>query len=466
MFGVVAGATIICGGFAWFVYHVPAEEVSLDRNADGIVVLTGGASRISDAIELLAAGRGKRLLISGVHRTTSTAEIARIMPRYEGLVACCVDLDHSAINTVGNAVETRRWARDRGFTSLIVVTSAYHMPRTMAELEKQMPDTVLVPFPVVTEKLRNEPWWASAPTARLILSEYAKFVVAQLRMRIEPVPGLTEQRAASGVRREELTAVLVAALGRLQSAVLSQSHSARDRRDPDLRAAAARCSWLMAKSWGRTSNWLLRVVAGIRVELRGLEKIPPGALLVAAKHQSVWETFTLFTLFDDPAYVLKRELMWIPVFGWYAWKSDMIPVDRASRGGAVAGMIARARAEFARGRQIIIFPEGTRTAPGAPPAYRQGVVHLYAQAGVPCLPIALNSGLFWPRRKFLRYPGTIVLEVLDPIPPGLAARGVRGAAGARDRDGDRSADRRGRRRRHERAGGLSAPRRTPRTACD
>ena len=98
----------------------------------------------------------------------------------------------------------------------------------------------------------------------------------------------------------------------------------------------------------------------------------------------------------------------------------MIPVDRAARGGAIAGMLARARAEFARGRQIIIFPEGTRTAPGAPPAYRQGVVHLYAQAGVPCLPVALNSGLFWPRRKFLRYPGTIVLEVLDPIPPGLS----------------------------------------------
>jgi 1-acyl-sn-glycerol-3-phosphate acyltransferase len=175
----------------------------------------------------------------------------------------------------------------------------------------------------------------------------------------------------------------------------------------------------MARSWARSTNRLL-AVAGIGVELRGLEKIPRGALLVAAKHQSVWETATLFTLLDDPAYVLKRELMWIPVFGWYAWKSDMIPVDRASRGGAIAGLIDRARAEFARGRQIIIFPEGTRTAPGAPPDYRSGVVHLYAQAGVPCLPIALNSGLFWPRRKFLRYPGTIVLEVLDPIPPGLS----------------------------------------------
>lgn len=175
----------------------------------------------------------------------------------------------------------------------------------------------------------------------------------------------------------------------------------------------------MAKSWGTTSGWLLRVVAGTRAELRGLDRIPPGALLVAAKHQSVWETFVLLTLFDDPAYVFKRELQLIPIFGWYAWKSRMIPVDRRARGGAMAGMIARSREEFAHGRQIIIFPEGTRTAPAAPPAYKGGVTKLYAASGVPCLPIALNSGLYWPRRKFLRYPGTIVLEVLDPIPPGL-----------------------------------------------
>jgi uncharacterized SAM-binding protein YcdF (DUF218 family) len=190
----LATVGVLGGGFAWFVWHVPATEVALDRNADGIVVMTGGASRISDAIELLAAGHGKRLLISGVNPTTSSAEIARKNPRHEALVNCCVDLDHSAINTVGNAIETRRWARDRGFTSLIVVTSAYHMPRTMAELEKQMPDVALVPFPVVTDKLRNEPWWTSGPTARLIFSEYAKFVVAQLRMRIEPAPALSERR--------------------------------------------------------------------------------------------------------------------------------------------------------------------------------------------------------------------------------------------------------------------------------
>jgi 1-acyl-sn-glycerol-3-phosphate acyltransferase len=174
----------------------------------------------------------------------------------------------------------------------------------------------------------------------------------------------------------------------------------------------------IAKSWGRTSNALL-TVAGIRVEMRGLEKIPPGALLVASKHQSFWEAFTLLTLFDDPAFIVKRELMWIPFFGWLLWKADQVPVDRRAKGGAMAGMLESAHKELGRGRQIVIFPEGTRTAPGAPPAYKSGLASLYAATNAPCLPVALNAGVFWPRRKFLRYPGTIVLEVLDPIPPDL-----------------------------------------------
>lgn len=186
--GVIAGGA----GFFWFVSRVPVEEVALDRDADGIVVLTGGASRVSDAVDLLAAGRGKRLLISGVHRGTTGTDVARQLQRHEKLVACCVDLDHSAVNTVGNAVETRRWVRERGFRSLIVVTSSYHMPRSMAELGREMPDIALVPFPVVTDRLRNEPWWGSVPTARLILSEYVKYVVSQVRMRIGPLSAAIE----------------------------------------------------------------------------------------------------------------------------------------------------------------------------------------------------------------------------------------------------------------------------------
>lgn len=176
----------------------------------------------------------------------------------------------------------------------------------------------------------------------------------------------------------------------------------------------------LAMSWGRSNNRLLRLVCGIKVEYRGLEKIPHGALLVASKHQSLWETFALLQLFSDPAFILKRELQWIPFFGWYAMKASMIPVDRGRRGQALADMTERARVELARGRQIVIFPEGTRRAPGAEPNYKFGIAHLYGETGIACLPIALNSGLFWPRRSFMRYPGTIVAEILDPIVPGLS----------------------------------------------
>jgi 1-acyl-sn-glycerol-3-phosphate acyltransferase len=155
------------------------------------------------------------------------------------------------------------------------------------------------------------------------------------------------------------------------------------------------------------------------VEWRGLEKIPEGGMLVASKHQSFWETFALLTAFSDPAFILKRELRWIPFFGWYAWKAGMIPVDRGARSLALAAMTARARNELADARQIIIFPEGTRRAPGATPSYKWGIVHLYEQTGVPCVPVALNSGLFWPRRSLRLLPGTIQVEILDPIASGL-----------------------------------------------
>lgn len=191
-FLALLGFLALGGGFLWFVESVPKDEVALNRDADGIVVLTGGASRIPDAIELLATGHGKRLLITGVHKTTSSRELARLVPRYETLLKCCVDLDHSATNTVGNAAETRRWVKDQRFTSVIVVTSSYHMPRSMAELGRQLPDVKLIAFPVITEKMRDEAWWDSLPTARLLMSEYLKYVYAQVRMRIAPASDTTD----------------------------------------------------------------------------------------------------------------------------------------------------------------------------------------------------------------------------------------------------------------------------------
>ena len=175
----------------------------------------------------------------------------------------------------------------------------------------------------------------------------------------------------------------------------------------------------VAKTWGRINLVLLRVVVGIHVEVRGREKIPNGPVLVAAKHQSAWETFALVPLFDNPVFIVKRELQWIPVFGWLMIKGRMVPVDRSAGSQALAEMAERARIELADNRQLIIFPEGTRRAAGAEPRYKFGVAHLYAAEGVPCVPIALNSGLFWPRRSIRRIPGTVVIEILDPIPPGL-----------------------------------------------
>ena len=180
-----AGAIGLFVGFLWFLSRIPQEELPLNRNAEGIVVLTGGASRIPDAIELLASGRGQRLLITGVYPSTNSGELARLVPRYQRLFACCIDLDHAARNTIGNAIETRRWSRERGFRSLVVVTSAYHMPRAMAELAHQLPDVALIEFPVVTDKSRTDPWWHGT-IARLLISEYLKYIFAKVRMGIVP----------------------------------------------------------------------------------------------------------------------------------------------------------------------------------------------------------------------------------------------------------------------------------------
>jgi 1-acyl-sn-glycerol-3-phosphate acyltransferase len=176
--------------------------------------------------------------------------------------------------------------------------------------------------------------------------------------------------------------------------------------------------WL-CRSWARTNLFLLRTICRIGVDFRGVENIPPGGLLVASKHQSVWETFGLMMLFPQFAYILKRELQWIPLFGWLTIKARMIPVDRGGGAAALLEMTRLATLRFREGRQLLIFPEGTRRPVGAEPRYKFGVAQIYSQCDVACVPVALNSGLFWPRRTFMRYPGTVRVEVLDPIPPGL-----------------------------------------------
>ena len=179
---------------------------------------------------------------------------------------------------------------------------------------------------------------------------------------------------------------------------------------------------IVARCWARSSIFLMRLICNTKVEYRGLEKIPKGPLIVASKHQSMWETFALLQFFEQPLFIVKRELKWIPFFGWYLIKTDMIGIDRSAGGRSLIEMARRAGDEVRRGRQLIIFPEGTRTAVDAPPRYKTGVAQIYVDCGVTCLPVALNSGLFWQRRTFTRYPGTLVVEFLDPLPPGLTRK--------------------------------------------
>ncbi|PZN54463.1 MAG: 1-acyl-sn-glycerol-3-phosphate acyltransferase [Proteobacteria bacterium] len=179
-------------------------------------------------------------------------------------------------------------------------------------------------------------------------------------------------------------------------------------------------AWFVPKFWSRTSLWLYRVLAGTRSDISGLENLPEGSFILAPKHQSFWDAIAFFPFLDDPLYILKRELTWIPFFGWYILKMRMIPVDRGNRAKALRSVVAATKAELARNpRQLIIYPEGTRRAPGDVPAYKYGIVELYSQLHLPVVPVAHVAGLYWPRRKFLRYPGTIRARFLPPIPPGL-----------------------------------------------
>jgi 1-acyl-sn-glycerol-3-phosphate acyltransferase len=177
---------------------------------------------------------------------------------------------------------------------------------------------------------------------------------------------------------------------------------------------------LTVKPWARTGLWLHRVICGVTVEVRGREHLPPGPILIAAKHQSVFETLFFVSELPVPTYIAKRELFWLPLFGWYLWKSRQISIDRGKRAAVVAQLNRQAQAAIARGGQLVIFPEGTRRPVGARPAYKSGVYHLHSEIGVACVPVALNAGVVWPRRTFLKYPGRLIVEYLPPIAPGLA----------------------------------------------
>lgn len=176
----------------------------------------------------------------------------------------------------------------------------------------------------------------------------------------------------------------------------------------------------VAKNWAKSNHWLFDKVVGTTFEIEGLENIPAdGGYIFAPKHQSFWDAYALLPWLDDPFYILKRELTWIPLFGWYLKKQRMVPVDRSARGKVMAAVMQRTKEEMNSGRQLIIYPEGTRRPPGATPEYKYGIARLYRDLQVPVVPVVMHPGLFWPRRKFVRYPGHFKVRILPAIAPGM-----------------------------------------------
>ncbi len=179
-------------------------------------------------------------------------------------------------------------------------------------------------------------------------------------------------------------------------------------------------AWAIPKIWAKSNLWLQELIVGNRMEIEGKENIPGGSYIVAPKHQSFWDAFAFLPFIPDALYILKRELTWIPLFGWYVNKMSMIPIHRGSRSKALRGAVADAKRLMAkRPRQLIIYPEGTRRAPGAEPNYKYGIVELYDQLQIPVLPIAHVAGLYWPRRRNIRYPGVTKVRILPVIEAGL-----------------------------------------------
>ena len=178
-------------------------------------------------------------------------------------------------------------------------------------------------------------------------------------------------------------------------------------------------AYAIPKRWARSNHWLMEKIVGTTFEIEGFENIPEGGYILAPKHQSFWDTYALLPKLNDPVYILKRELLWIPLFGWYAAKQRMIPVDRGARGKVMLEVLRRAKEEMAAGRQLVIYPEGTRRPPGAEPEYKYGIARMYRDLGVPVVPVAMHPGLFWPRRSTQRYPGHFKVRILPAIQPGL-----------------------------------------------
>ncbi|MFD0388845.1 1-acyl-sn-glycerol-3-phosphate acyltransferase [Tistrella bauzanensis] len=307
------------------------------------------------------------LFISGVDQRVDLPDLLRASGRDIGAYGDRVVLGFSAGDTVGNARETYAWAQARGVRSIRLVTAAYHLPRALIEFRRAMPGVAILPHPIIPEHVKQDRWWRWPGTAALFLAEYQKYLLAWVRdwllRKLLPLPHPlwhTLGRPARGARCMTRIRALAFNILFFPWSVLVMLAALPF-------VASTGMLWRLRRVWLGGILWLLRVVVGLRVEIRGRAHLPPAPYILAAKHQSMLETFVLGNLLDRPAFVLKRELTLIPVLGWYLKRVGMVPIDRARGPSALRRMQAAARACAAEARPLVIFPEGTRRAPGRHP---------------------------------------------------------------------------------------------------
>ncbi len=401
---VLALAALLAASGLWAVGFDAYNRAARRRGAppppaDGIVALTGGADRIETALRLLAEGKAPALLISGVGRGSDLPELARRVQLDPAALAQRVTLGHAATSTAGNAAETAAWARGNDVRRLIVVTAGYHMPRALLEIERDLPGVEFFPVPVQPPAMRGRTDLATTPPAGERIRQAAGGPA-----RPQPAPQL--RGWALILLRSALFNVfffgVTALLGLLGVFVRWTV--------PDRTLA-------LAQLWSRTVLAGASAICGITVRVTG--PLPTGAALIASQHQSAFDTLIWVKLMPKVSYVFKAELARIPLFGPMLVASGQIPLDRAATLASVRGLLRAAERAKADGRQIVIFPEGTRVALGSDPPIRGGVALIAARTGLPVIPVATDSGRYWGRRAFRKRPGCVRIHIGEPIPPDL-----------------------------------------------
>lgn len=378
-------------GFVLFAFTLGKPAAADVQATDAAVVLTGGSGRIEHALDVLHDRKARRLLVAGADPAVTKADLAKRVPRSDALLKCCVDLGSESVDTRSNAEEAGRWLAKHHFHSLRLITSDWHMRRARYEFTRVLGGK----YVLVTDGVRTEPGFL------LLFAEYNKYLLRRVAVWADLLMAL-------------LRSLIYAALfypGTTLFVLVGVAASWFGQR-PTLAVVAG---------WLDFHHWLARHVLGIRLRVEG--SIPPGPLLIAVKHQSMFETIEMARLAQLPIIVLKKELSDIPLFGFMTRRYGVIPVERSAGAKALRLLVSEGQKAIASGRPVIIYPEGTRVPVGQAPPLKSGFAALYRALGLPVIPVALDSGRLWGR-GFVHRSGTVTIRIGATVPAGLSRHDV------------------------------------------